>query len=98
MSTVQLSTVMLCADSCTLISSSCISALANNSHLHGLLQKSLELLLYEANYNIVVHVFVCNILPKCHKKVLFACREDRACMYGYSGHSAINELCRETCA
>ena len=37
--------------------------IANNPHLHGLLRKLLELLLYAANYNIIVHVFVCNILP-----------------------------------
>ena len=74
MSTVQLSAVMLCADSCTLISSSL------SDSIFGLLRKSLELLLYAANYNIVVHVFVCNILPQCHTKVLFAWKIMHACM------------------
>ena len=74
MSTVQLSAVMLCADSCTLISSSFPDS------TFGLLRKSLELLLYAANYNIVVHVFVCNVFPKCHTKVLFAWKIMHACM------------------
>ena len=69
-----------------------ISGLANNPHLHGLLRKLLELLLYAANYNIVVHMFVCNILPKCHTKVLFARKIMHACMHGYSGQSAINDI------
>ena len=58
-----------------------ISRLANNPHLYGLLRKLLELLLYAANYNIIaVHVFVRNILPKCHTKVLFAWKIMHACM------------------
>ena len=87
----------LCGPRCGLMHSDklIISGLANNNpHLHGLLRKLLELLLYAANYNIVVHVFICNILPKCHTKVLFAWKIMHACMHEYSGQSAINGITR----
>ena len=59
-----------------------VISMMDNSHLAcSESHFELEWLLYAANYIIVVHVFVCNILS--HKSLI--CMEDRGhCMHGYS--------------